>query len=229
MTKKGTKMDKTFISLLDSYLKSVEKNKLKRIAYDTAVKTKANNNQCEQFLNMYNTEKQKALIRLCEILTIKPDYTGMRHIAITLAKKIELEAIAYGAPGLTFNWLCKKQPTVIQGHHINNVRDHLYDQANPDNIIFCSREEHLNKHSGDYRNGTSGNLIDKSKKLRSINAKRNFVNELKSAGYISLQGVLHSFTDNASKKADFKTTAKLVAKSAGKSVIDYLFERLLQD
>jgi hypothetical protein len=47
-----------------------------------------------------------------------------------------------------------------QGHHINSVNAHPEMAGNPDNIKFTS--EHLSEHGGNFRNATSGDLLDRS-------------------------------------------------------------------
>ena len=49
-----------------------------------------------------------------------------------------------------------------EGHHINNVNNNPDLARNPDNIKFVKgRAEHLEEHSGNFRNPTSGDLINR--------------------------------------------------------------------
>ena len=49
-----------------------------------------------------------------------------------------------------------------EGHHINSVKNNPAMARNPRNIKFVKgRTEHLGEHGGNYRNQTSGNLIDR--------------------------------------------------------------------
>lgn len=48
------------------------------------------------------------------------------------------------------------------GHHINSVKDHQGWAGNPDNVQFFTRKDHLAQHSGNWRNGTVGELVDRS-------------------------------------------------------------------
>ena len=49
-----------------------------------------------------------------------------------------------------------------EGHHINNVKDHPELADNPDNVIFLTRREHLEAHSGNFRNETHGKLVNRN-------------------------------------------------------------------
>jgi RHS repeat-associated protein len=50
-----------------------------------------------------------------------------------------------------------------EGHHINSVNGHPELAGNPDNIKFVKgRVEHLAEHGGNFRNQTSGELVDRS-------------------------------------------------------------------
>ena len=50
-----------------------------------------------------------------------------------------------------------------EGHHINNVKDHPELARNPDNIKFLKgRREHLDEHGGNFKNKTSGDLINRT-------------------------------------------------------------------
>jgi len=48
------------------------------------------------------------------------------------------------------------------GHHINNVANHPNLAANPNNIEFVTPTEHLARHGGNWRNPTSGSLMDRT-------------------------------------------------------------------
>jgi RHS repeat-associated protein len=48
-----------------------------------------------------------------------------------------------------------------QGHHINSVKGHSELAGNPDNVRFVTRQENLRLHDGDWRNPTTGPLIDR--------------------------------------------------------------------
>lgn len=52
------------------------------------------------------------------------------------------------------------------GHHVNNVKDYPNLAVEADNIKFVKRKgEHLAEHGGNFRNTTSGPLIDRKKMI----------------------------------------------------------------
>ncbi|WP_198405726.1 hypothetical protein [Chitinophaga caeni] len=52
------------------------------------------------------------------------------------------------------------------GYHINNVKDYPDLAGDANNIKFVKKgDEHLLEHSGNYRNSTSGELIDRKKMI----------------------------------------------------------------
>ena len=48
-----------------------------------------------------------------------------------------------------------------QGHHINNVKDHPDLAGNANNIEFLNSSEHLQRHGGNFRNETHGELLNR--------------------------------------------------------------------
>jgi len=51
-----------------------------------------------------------------------------------------------------------------EGHHIRSVNSHSPKwAADPRNIEFVTRNEHLQRHGGDFHNPTTGKLIDREK------------------------------------------------------------------
>ncbi len=48
-----------------------------------------------------------------------------------------------------------------QGHHINSVKGSPLLAGNPNNIRFLTPQEHLFTHGGNWRNPTSGNLLNR--------------------------------------------------------------------
>lgn len=46
-------------------------------------------------------------------------------------------------------------------HHINSVNGHPEQAGNPDNVEFVKRTEHLQRHGGDFRNSTEGQLVNR--------------------------------------------------------------------
>ncbi len=51
-----------------------------------------------------------------------------------------------------------------EGHHINNVKDHPDKAGDPNNIEFVTRKEHLQKHNGNFKNKTTGQLKNRTVK-----------------------------------------------------------------
>jgi len=60
-----------------------------------------------------------------------------------------------------------KLPEGLQGHHINNVATCPWLADEPDNIIFYTREDHLNYgHNGNFQNSSQGELTGISKYIQ---------------------------------------------------------------
>ncbi len=53
-------------------------------------------------------------------------------------------------------------PKGYQGHHINSVKGNESMAGDPNNIAFLTRPEHFSEHLFNWRNPTSGALIDRS-------------------------------------------------------------------
>jgi RHS repeat-associated protein len=49
-----------------------------------------------------------------------------------------------------------------EGHHINNVADHPDMARDPNNIEFLMKPDHLGAHGGNFRNPTTGSLLDRT-------------------------------------------------------------------
>lgn len=52
-----------------------------------------------------------------------------------------------------------------QGHHINNVKHHPGQAGNPNNIKFVTPKEHLLEHGGNFKNKTTGELLNRKLSL----------------------------------------------------------------
>jgi RHS repeat-associated protein len=94
--------------------------------------------------------------------------TSLRSSAVRKAWKEEKELVASGADG-TRNWT-KQELRELQetgkvsdykGHHINNVKDHPEMAGDPNNIEFVTQKEHLQRHGNNFRNKTTGTLINR--------------------------------------------------------------------
>jgi hypothetical protein len=94
----------------------------------------------------------------------------LRSKGIKLAWKAEQLLVQQTGAG-TRNWsnaekaelLSKGKVAGYIGHHINSVKESPLLAWISDNIEFVRRgADHLQKHNGNYRNGTRGHLIDRS-------------------------------------------------------------------
>jgi len=128
--------------------------------------------------------------------------TSMRNVGVRLAWRYEQAEIGMGEKGTT-DWSKGQRQEILEtgrtrdaeGHHINSVKGHPSDQANPDNIHFAkNREEHLAMHEGDFRNQTEGPLIDRDQRLEHANRSRIIKNELAGVGLAAAIGLGASFT-----------------------------------
>lgn len=126
----------------------------------------------------------------------------LRNKGVELAWKYEHAELQMGGKGTT-DWSSSQKQEIFdsgkvrgaEGHHINNVADNPSQQANPDNIKFAKdRAEHLEMHDGDFRNQTSGDLIDRNERLEKANHTRVFKNELAGIGAAAAIGLGIGFT-----------------------------------
>ena len=100
-----------------------------------------------------------------------------RRKAVREAWKQERELVAKTGKG-TRKWSGKQRMELLKrgkvkgfdGHHINSVKkilrensldDALIKMADPDNIIFLTRKEHLSAHFGNFANETTGALLSR--------------------------------------------------------------------
>ncbi|PAM91406.1 hypothetical protein B4N84_28520, partial [Flavobacterium sp. IR1] len=120
-----------------------------------------------------------------KISTLHSGDTSYRNEGVGLAWKYERMEIEMGGTG-SGDWSEAQRQEILvsgkargaEGHHINSVKAHPDQQANPDNIEFVkSREEHKLRHGGDFKNPTEGELIDRNERLEGINKERVFKNE----------------------------------------------------
>jgi RHS repeat-associated protein len=100
----------------------------------------------------------------------KDSIEAARRAAVRNAWKEEKALVAETGEG-TRAWTDAETKQLLEkgkvdgyhGHHINNVKDHPELAGNPDNIKFVKGgSEHLAEHGGNYRNKTTGELIDRS-------------------------------------------------------------------
>ena len=100
---------------------------------------------------------------------------NLRRNAVRGAWKDEKQLVYKSGNG-TRNWSpAEKRERLIngkvdgyQGHHINNVKHHPELAGNPENVIFVTRQEHLLKHGGNFRNKTTGPLMHRKKTLKRL-------------------------------------------------------------
>lgn len=146
--------------------------------------------------NEFNEEYQKVLNYLTEKRTTRTTRDG----GIQTAQEYEYAERKFGGEGTFYTTKDENQAILdgylvnddgsiskldgssafdgYDGHHINNVYDHPDQKSNPDNIDFVTEKEHLNRHDGDFRNKTEGEMFDRDKRLEDINAERVGRNEI---------------------------------------------------
>lgn len=99
-----------------------------------------------------------------------------RRNAVDNAWKQEQELVQKTGQG-TRNWSESERKALLntgkvkgyQGHHINNVKYHPELAGKPNNIKFVKGwDGHLNEHKGNFRNETSGKLIDRTIMLKTF-------------------------------------------------------------
>ena len=122
-------------------------------------------------------------------LTIDPRFNDYRSNGVTLAWKHEQFDLQMGGNGSREYTLEQRAELLergkirgIDGHHINSVGEHRSMQANPDNIVFVTKEEHFEAHGGNWQNQTTGDTIDRAKMNRITNMCRVVKNEIRGLG-----------------------------------------------
>jgi hypothetical protein len=48
-----------------------------------------------------------------------------------------------------------------QGHHVHDVSTHPHMAGDPNNVRFMRPDEHLTQHGGNWRNSTTGELVNR--------------------------------------------------------------------
>lgn len=94
---------------------------------------------------------------------------NLRQSAVRKAWKEEKELVESGARP-TREWTKVELKELkangkikgYKGHHINNVKHHPELAGNPNNVEFVNSKEHLQRHSGNYRNKTTGEMKNRS-------------------------------------------------------------------
>lgn len=150
--------------------------------------------------NFFNDELTDYLIQFSKM----DKSSGTRQTAVTKAWKYEQAEVQMGGKG-TGNFTSQQRQELLEtgrvrgaeGHHINNVADHPELQGNPDNIkMVRDRAAHLEEHHGDFKNETSGALIDRDGRLIDTNNRRVFRNELSGIGVAAAIGLGSAFSIN---------------------------------
>jgi hypothetical protein len=167
--------------------------------FGTIQTTNAYNNQFEKIFNDLNERRQFLQDKSNQLPN---GDTSLRNDGVGLAWRYEQAEIEMAGKGST-NWTEAQRQEILnngkvrgaEGHHINSVKDHPDQQANPDNIEFAkNRNEHLQKHGGDFRNPTEGDLIDRNGRLEEVNRHRVVKNELTGIGLAAAIGLGVGFT-----------------------------------
>lgn len=80
------------------------------------------------------------------------------------------------SPGISREWTVAEQEELLatgkikgyQGHHMKSVKGYPDSAADPDNIQFLTRAEHLAAHKGNFQNVTHGRYDYNSFKYRRL-------------------------------------------------------------
>ncbi len=119
-----------------------------------------------------------------------PSPKSLRQRAVRDAWKQESELVKATGSG-TRDWNQRELRSVsrgeklkgYEGHHIRSVNSHTPKWAgDPRNIEFVTRSEHIKRHGGDFRNPTTGKLIDRQKLASMESKNRQPVRYLNSKG-----------------------------------------------
>ncbi|BCB02124.1 hypothetical protein [Bacillus sp. KH172YL63] len=170
--------------------------------FGTINTTNAYNEQFDQIFTNLNERRQELHAK---VSSLSHGDTSLRNEGVSIAWKYEQAEIKMGGQG-TAGWSKGQRQEILdtgkvrgaEGHHINSVKDHPGEQANPDNIkIVKSKQEHLAEHGGDFRNPTEGELVDRNARLEDVNNQRVFKNELTGIGLAAAIGLGVGFTIGA--------------------------------
>lgn len=146
----------------------------------------------------YNTE----LTHFQKQFSTMDKMVGNRQTGVSRAWKYEYAEVKMGGKG-TGHFNSQQRQELLdtnrvrgaEGHHINNVADHPELQADPNNIkMTANREAHLREHHGDFKNETSGPLLDRDGRLVNVNRNRVIRNELSGIGLAAAIGLCTGFT-----------------------------------
>lgn len=219
---------------------------------DTVTRTFNNTNQYnmeyQAFANDLINQKQAAQDLLS---SLPPGDTSLRHRGVDLAWKYENAEVTLGGNGST-NWTEAQREEILESlngrvrgaeaHHINSVKAAPEQQADPNNIEFVkNREEHLQKHNGDYRNETRGELLDREQRLKDVNNERVYTNEWKGIGLAAAVGlgigfsigVIATLAQNGITTENVKTAivngGKSAVESSVISTVNYALVRGIQE
>ncbi|PLT33629.1 hypothetical protein [Bacillus sp. V5-8f] len=156
----------------------------------------------DQFENIFSDLNARRQLLQDKVSQLPNGNTSLRNDGVGLGWRYEQAEIEMGGKGST-NWSDAQRQEILnngkvrgaEGHHINSVKNHPDQQANPDNIEFAKdRNEHLQKHGGDFRNPTEGDLIDRNGRLEEVNRQRVIKNELTGIGLAAAIGLGVGFT-----------------------------------
>lgn len=170
--------------------------------YNTFGTIQTTNTYNEQFDSIFKDLNERRQLLDDRMSQLPNGDTSLRNDGVGLAWRYEQAEIQMGGKGST-NWTDTQRQEILnsgkvrgaEGHHINSVKDHPTQQANPDNIEFAKdRNEHLQKHGGDFRNPTEGDLIDRNGRLEEVNRQRVIKNELTGIGLAAAIGLGVGFT-----------------------------------
>ena len=155
------------------------------------------NHYKNQFETVFTELNQQRETLQTKVSTLPAGDASYRNNGVGLAWKYERIEIEMGGSG-SGQWTDVQHREILdsgkvrgaEGHHINSVKAHPEQQANPDNIEFVrNRDEHRQRHGGDFKQPTEGDLIDRNKRLEDVNNERVFKNELTGIGLAAAIGL----------------------------------------
>lgn len=103
-----------------------------------------------------------------------PSISYLRQKAVRQAWKQEMQLVQQTGKG-SKNWTSRQLSQLTkrekikryEGHHIRDVSTHSKKWAgDPRNITFLTRKQHLKEHRGNFKEPTTGKLIDREKMMR---------------------------------------------------------------
>ena len=239
---KHTITQETLLKISANFSKRMEEKRIENAACSTEKTRRQNNSQVKSFVHYFENKNTQNCLKVQNRLQNDPNFKDGRYAPIKLSWEVEKMAIEMGGKGVTKIWnkeqgfAIREGKTIqyMQGHHEKNVATFPEFQGDANNIGFYTREEHLIKHQGCFRNSSDGQLFNKSKILIEINFQRNIKNEFWGLTQAIVPDLISGFRNGYSDNKDKRPVNKKIqagirgaVKKSSPTLLCYSIERIL--